>query len=158
MSARNRSMRHADDIGNGFLATKTSIALKNALGGRLSADDRIILGRAAELLDEIAMGAQRTKGTIVEGVRPSRSIAALHVALGPIDTLKRLVKNDVGGISPLCQRLSSAMRAVQSDADPNPLRPAISEAQEFFDGLSGWFASELAVRRTSTKRNRDRSV
>jgi hypothetical protein len=158
MSARNRSMRHADDIGNGFLATKTSIALRNALGGRLSEDDRVILGRAAELLDEIATGAQRTKGTVVEGVRPSRSIAALHVALGPIDTLKRLVKNDVGGISPLCQRLSRAMRAVQGDADPKPLQPAISEAQEFFDGLSGWLASELAVRRTSAKRNRDRSV
>jgi hypothetical protein len=159
MSARNRSLRHADDIGNGFLATKTTIALRNALGGQLSGDDRVILERAAELLDEIATGAQRTKGTVVEGVRPSRSIAALHVALGPIDTLKRLVKNDVGGISPLCQRLSSAMRAVvRPDADPKPLQPAINEAQEFFEGLSGWLASELAVSRTSDKRSRDRSV
>jgi hypothetical protein len=158
MSAPKRAMRDATDIDNGFLAAKASVALRNAAAGNLSVDDRIILGRAADLLQEVATGAQRAQGAVVQGVRPSRSIAALHLALGPMDTLKRLVNNDPQGLSPLFGRLAQAVRAVQAGADLNDLRPALDSAQEFFDGLSGWHASALAARKRSGGRDRGRSA
>jgi hypothetical protein len=158
MSAPKRAMRDARDIANGFLAAKAAVALRNASSGQLSADDRAALSRAADLLDQIVTGTQRTKGEVVHGVRPSRSIAALNLALGPIDTLKKLVKTDQEGLSPFFQRLAHAVRAVEQDADLSGLEASLSDAREFFDGVSGWHASALASRRRTGSRDRTRPL
>ena len=158
MSAPKRAMRDAHDIEIGFLAAKASLALRNALSGQLSADDRAALRKAAELLDEIATGAQRAKGAVLQGVRPSRSMAALHVAFGPIDTLKKLVNQDQEGLLPMFQRLSQAVRAAESNGNLEEWHPSLNHAQEFFSGLSDWHASALASRKRARGQDRSRSL
>jgi len=150
-------MRNAEEIGYGFLATKASITLRVAFQRRLSKDESAVLGKAAMFLNEIANGALISKGTVLEGVRPSRSIAALNVAFGPVETLKRLIKSEHQEIAPVFERLSKAVKAIQEGADPVPLKPDLSEAQEFFDGLSGWLASEISSRKRTGLRNRSRA-
>jgi hypothetical protein len=154
MSAPKRAMRNAEEIGYGFLAAKASLALQVAQQRQLSADETAVLGKAATFLNEIANGAKISKGAVLEGVRPSSSIAALNVAFGPLEILKRLIKSDREEIAPVFIRLSQAVKAVQEGADPNTLKPTLSEAQEFFDGLSGWLASEINARKRSGLRNR----
>src|SRR5258708_6389652 len=158
MSAPKRAMRNAEEIGYGFLAAKASLVLKVAHQRQLSADETAVLGKEANFLNEIANGAKISKGAVLEGVRPSSSIAALNVAFGPLEILKRLVNSERAEIAPVFMRLSQAVKAVQEGADPLPLRPTLSEAQEFFDGLSGWLASEINARKRSGVRNRIRTI
>jgi hypothetical protein len=151
-------MRDAEEIGYGFLAARASIALRNSMRKQeLSADERAVLVKAAVFLNEIADGALITKGNMLEGVRPSRSIAALDVAFGPLDTLKHLVKSEQHEIAPVFRRLSEAVKAVREGTDSPELAPSINDAQQFFDNLSGWLANELATRKRSAGRARPRA-
>lgn len=156
MSAPKVGMREANEVSYGFLAERTSIALLQALNARsLSEDDLAILQRASSFLNEIADGALNTAtGSFAEGVRPSTSIAALEVALGPLESLKQLVRNDQHQIAPVFRRLADAVGAVKSGRVRRTERPSIQEAQIFFDEMSGWLANELQNRKRSAARAR----
>lgn len=155
MSAPKRAVRDAQEIAYGFLAAKASIALGHAIDRRqLSVDERAVLSKAAKFLDEIANGALITKGNVLEGVRPSKSLAALDVAFGPLDTLKKVVNDGQDGIAPVFSKMSEAVRSLQEGSYSADLTVTIAGARQFFDGLSGWLATELANRKRFTGRMR----
>lgn len=151
-------MRNAQDIGYGFLAARASIALRTARDRPLTADENVVLAKAATFLDEIAHGALISTGTVLEGVKPSRSIAALSTAFGPLETVRRLVNAEHAEIAPVFARLSRAVRAIQEGASTQQHQPAVDEAQEFFDELSGWLENELAQRKRTGAQNRARTI
>jgi hypothetical protein len=151
-------MRNAEEIGYGFLAVRASNALRDASKRPLSKDEGAVLEHAATFLNEIANGARISEGAVLDGVRPSRSIAALNVAMGPLEALKRLVQAEHEEIAPVFSRLSQAVRAIHDGADPVPLEPSLNEAREFFESLSGWLANEISTRKRSGLRNRARTV
>jgi hypothetical protein len=159
MSAPRRAMRDAEEIRYGFLAAKASVALQQAMRNeQLTPDDLAVLAKASRFLSDIADGASILDGHVLEGVRPSRSIAALDVAFGPLDLLKQLVDTEKDEIAPVFRKLSQAVSAVHDGAGPAELRPTITHAQQFFDGLSGWLANEVSKRKDSATRSRNRPL
>src|SRR5687767_2092511 len=97
MSAPNVMQREASLIGYGILSVKATSALRSALDQQpLSTDDREALRRAAEFLEEIAAGTQiATTGTWRQGVRPSRSMAALDFAAAPMESVRGSIRGSV---------------------------------------------------------------
>lgn len=158
MSAPRRAMRDAQEISYGFLAAKTSSALSKVKERHpLSQDDIAVLGKATTFLKEIADGVLITsKGEIAEGVRPSSSIAALDFALGPIASLKEIIKAEHSELEPMFRRLWAAVSAAHENRVIPNFANSISEAQLFFDDLSAWLANEFTARKRSNNRVRDR--
>ena len=159
MSAPKLAMRDVNEISQGFLAERAALVLDQALKNKtLTADDLAVLRRAAAFLNEIADGGLNTAtGQFTEGVRPSASIAALEVALGPLETLKQLVRNDQDQIAPVFRRLATAVSSATSGRVRNPERDSIVEAHHFFDEMSGWLANEIHNRKRSMARARSRA-
>ena len=151
MSAPNAAVRDSQEIGYGFLAARASIALRQALDDKeLSSDDVALLVDASEFLKDISDGALITTGSVREGVSASRSIAALDVAFGPLETLKQLVKSEAE-IAPLFQSLSQAVGSLATKATEGVNKQELKLAEQFFSGLSSWLLEELSSKSRSAR-------
>jgi hypothetical protein len=159
MSAPKRALRDAEGIRVGFLAARASSALTKVLQqADLTADESADLAKATLFLTDIADGVRLTsRGDTTESVRPSRSIAALDVALGPLDQLREFVKAEHQELEPMFRRFSDAVLAAQARIDIEKQLKSITEAQVFFEGLSGWLANEIATRKRHSVRAKLRS-
>lgn len=147
MSYPKQVLRDAEELSVSFLSSKTSAVLDHALGNTaLSAPERQTLGDAATFLDQIADGAQiATTATVREGVSPSRSIAALDMALGPMAALKNIVRQDEQ-LDAFFGSLATAVRTLGQTgaiADAEQIRTA----KTFFEALRTWLADELSASR-----------
>jgi hypothetical protein len=149
MSAPRRAARDAGDLGYSFLAVRAARTLPVVGQRQLAADERAVLTKAADFLSDISNGALITGGGVLEGVRPSRSIAALNVAFGPLEQLRRITQDDKE-IATVFGRLSQAVRAA-ANAQLAEAQD-IETAQSFFSGLSDWLSTELSARKRSRPR------
>lgn len=147
MSAPHPSIRDGEEIGYGFVAAKACVALDHVLReGSLSDADRAALTPASQFLKDIADGAAITMGGVREGVSASRSMAALDVAFGPLETLKRLVR-DEAEIAPVFLKLSESLEELSEGRKTSAaLKTELVAAQQFFDSLSSWLIDELGTR------------
>jgi hypothetical protein len=144
MSAPNQLMQDADTISYGFLAARTSNALRNLMAGNsLGSDDERVLEEATRFLQDISDGARFTaSGNFREGANPSRSIAALDVAFGAIDLLKQLVSREKNVASFFEELAKAVSQAREAGVSPD-VAGSVQSADQFFDALGTWLSNEL---------------
>jgi hypothetical protein len=150
MSFPKQILRNAEELSVSFLSAQTSSVLSNALRKlELSRSEKHTLDDAAVFLEQIADGAQiANTATVRSGSSPSLSIAAFDIALGPIATLKNIVRQDEE-LDAFFGNLASAVRGlgqaghVGAEADEG----RIKVAQTFFESLRSWLANELSCNR-----------
>ena len=144
MSAPNQLMQDAETISYGFLAARTSNALRHLMAGQaLDIDDERILEDATRFLQDISDGARFTaSGNFREGANPSRSIAALDVAFGAIDLLKQLVNQERNVASFFDDLAQAVSKAREAGISPEVVE-SVQTADQFFEALGTWLSNEL---------------
>src|SRR5580658_2144569 len=109
MNAPHPLFRDADSVGRGFMTARASNLLRRVMERKpISADEVELLSIAERFLRDVADGAQFTaSGAFREGANPSRSLAALDIAFGPMRVIKSLVERD--SFADLFEELASAV-------------------------------------------------
>ena len=148
VSAPNQLLRDAEAISYGFMAARTSNALRQALDNQhISADDKEVLENARLFLQDISDGASFTaSGAFRHGANPSRSLAALDVAFGPLDALRHLV-NQHADVSAFFEELANAVSKVKTTGSTEGVEAPLQGAREFFEALNVWLSAELNTRK-----------
>jgi hypothetical protein len=158
MSAPGQLVQDAETISFGFLSAKTSDALAHALETDAVTPEHVeILEKAASFLRDISDGARFTmSGTFRPGAVPARSIAALDIAFGPIQSLRKLVaqRNDLAAFF---DELAQAVIEVKNTGHAHQVEVPVRAAQSFFEGLNDWLNLELRSRRPTLGRRRGRT-
>lgn len=156
MSAPDRLVRDAEAISFSFLTAKTSNVLQRVLDKRrITGDETAVLENAFRFLQDISDGARFTvQGNFREGANPSRSIAALDVALGPIDALKKLVSHE-DNFATFFDELAHAVEQVRNTGSGQGVEAPLQSAKQFFEVLSSWLADELNTRKPLIGSRRD---
>lgn len=139
--------RSAEPMSFAFLATRASNALERVIEDKpIGADEKDVLDQAVQFLREISNGAQiSTHGTFAEGLSPSRSLAALDIAFGPIDALRRLVSNEKD-VALIFEKLSNAVEHVRETGKTEGNVTLMQGVKQFFDALSAFVLNDLATR------------
>jgi hypothetical protein len=146
MSAPLNLLRNAEEIGVGFLSSKASSALEKVLTDEeITHEERSALKEAARFLRETSQGASIASGSIIQGVSPSRSIAAFDLALGPIDTLKVISQQDALGDFFLA--LADAVEGLVTTQTATQSKENLRKAKIFFEALCHWVLAEANSRR-----------
>jgi hypothetical protein len=148
MSAPNQLLRDAEAISFGFMSARTSNVLRQVLENRqISADDMDVLGNAQLFLQDISDGANFTaSGAFRHGANPSRSLAALDVAFGPLDALRHLV-NQHEDVAAFFEDLAKAVSKVKATGSIEGVETQLQGALEFFEALNVWLSTELNTRK-----------
>lgn len=147
MNTPNVLFRDADAISCGFMTARASNLLRRVLDKKpISTDEVVLLSSAERFLRDVADGAQfTTSGAFREGANPSRSLAALDVAFGPIKVVKALVEHEANFAS-LFEDLASAVAKVKDTKSPEGIEDSLGRARLFFEALADWFANNLDSR------------
>lgn len=147
MNASAHSLQNVEHINASFLAAKASEAIARALEHQaLTIDQKFTLKEASQFLGTVSNGALLASGgAVAAGVSPSRSIAALDFAFGPIGALKRLAQQD--DLAKFFSSLSDSIAALEANGDAAVTPHELLKAQQFFDALHEWLAEELTSRR-----------
>jgi len=150
-------IQDAEAIRYGFLSARTSDALSSVLEKDSATQEELeILAKAARFLRDISDGTTFTvSGAFRQGAVPARSMAALDVALGPIDALRSLVREN--NLAVFFNNLAQAVTAVRETGHAREVQESAREAQEFFEHLNSWLSQELKARRPTIGRRRGRS-
>jgi hypothetical protein len=157
MSAPRQLIQDAEAIRYGFLSARTSDALSSVLQKNSATQEELeILEKAARFLRDISDGATFTvNGAFRQGAEPARSMAALDVALGPIDALRTLVR--ANNLAEFFNNLAQAVTVVKETGHAHDVQKPAREAQEFFEHLNSWLSQELRARRPIIGRRRGRA-
>jgi hypothetical protein len=147
MSAPNPLFRDADSISCGFMTARASNLLRRVLEKKpISTDEVALLSSAERFLRDVADGAQFTaSGAFREGANPTRSLAALDVAFGPIKVVRALVEHEAN-FAGLFEELASAVSKVKDTLSPEGVEDSLGRARQFFEALADWIANNLDSR------------
>lgn len=147
MNAPNPLFRDADSVSCGFMTARTSNLLKRVLDKKpISTDEVALLSSAERFLRDVADGAQfTTSGAFREGANPSRSLAALDVAFGPIKVIQTLVEHEAN-FATLFEELASAVSKAKETQSSEGIEDSLGRARQFFEALAEWIANNLDSR------------
>lgn len=147
MNAPNPLFRDADSVGRGFMTARASNLLGRVLERKpISADEAVLLSNAERFLRDVADGAQFTaSGAFRDGASPSRSLAALDVAFGPIKVIKTLVEREAS-FAALFEELASAVSRARQTGSSEGIEESLGRARQFFEALAEWIANSLDSR------------
>lgn len=147
MSAPNPLFRDADSVSCGFMTARASNLLQRVLEKKpISTDEVALLSNAERFLRDVADGAQfTTSGAFREGANPSRSLAALDVAFGPIKVIRTLVQE--ANFANLFEELASAVSKAKETHSAEGIEDSLSRARQFFEALAEWIANDLDSRK-----------
>jgi len=148
MSAPTPLFRDADSVSCGFMTARASNLLKRVLDKKpISTDEMALLSNAERFLRDAADGAQfTTSGAFREGANPSRSLAALDVAFGPIKVIRTLVRQEAN-FANLFEELASAVSKAKETQSAEGIEDSLSRARQFFEALAEWIANDLDSRK-----------
>jgi hypothetical protein len=148
MSFPNQVLRGTEELSVNFLSAQTYSALNHALQKQdLSAPERLTLENAATFLEQIADGAEfANRASTRFGSTPSRSIAALDMALGPLDALKEIVGENEE-LDSFFGGLAGAVRSLGASGHVSDNESQIQLAATFFELLRNWLASRISASR-----------
>ena len=129
------------------MTARASNLLKRVLDNKpISADELALLSNAERFLRDAADGALFTaSGAFREGANPSRSLAALDVAFGPIKVIKTLVQQEANFAS-LFEELASAVSKAKQTQSSEGIEASLGRARQFFEALAEWIAGNLDSR------------
>lgn len=146
MSAPHLELKEVEFLSLGFMTNGAVNALEKILNGEdLSGKEIKSLRKAAAFLGDIASGAQFiASGKVPVGFNASRSLEALNYAMGPKESLKKLLKDDdvAKFFKDLALALENAHRGISKDED----RSHLNEAVSFFRAFYRWVIAELNAR------------
>src|SRR5687767_851755 len=96
MSAPHLELKEVEFLSLGFMTNNAIHALERVvMGSQVSESDTRALKKMSMFLDDISSGAEFiTSGNVPAGFNASRSLQAFNYAMGPTETLKKLVKNE----------------------------------------------------------------
>ena len=146
MNAPHPLFRDADSVGRSFMTARASNLLGRVLERKpISADEVELLSSAERFLRDVADGAQFTaSGAFREGANPSRSLAALDIAFGPMRVIKSLVERD--SFADLFEELASAVSKARETGSSDGIEESLGRARQFFEALAEWIANSLDSR------------
>jgi hypothetical protein len=147
MNAPHPLFRDADSVGRGFMTARASNLLGRVLERKpISADEVELLSSAERFLRDVADGAQFTaSGAFREGANPSRSLAALDIAFGPIRVIRTLIEREAS-FADLFEELASAVSKARETGSADGIEESLGRARQFFEALAEWIANSLDSR------------
>ncbi|MBT3010967.1 MAG: hypothetical protein KME41_04505 [Candidatus Thiodiazotropha sp. (ex Lucina pensylvanica)] len=149
MSAPHLELKETEYLSLGFMANSAETTLKTLLAGKQPSDEEIkSLKKATSFLNDIASGADFiTTGQLSANFNPSRSLEALNFAMGPIDALKKVMKDD--DVATFFRGIAQAVNNIYDRKSIESDRIHIEEAEEFFSIFYQWVIAELNARQPS---------
>ncbi len=134
MSAPNHHMREADMVKFGLLASRAIEATeKLTKGSALSDEERDIVKRASDFLQEVANGAELVSKGLYRGHNSMDSMRALDYAMGPLEQLREFVADQE--IADVFRQMSETLRENEIKLQQKDFN-VIKQIEKFFEALN----------------------
>lgn len=151
MSAPRFESMASEYINYGFLSAKAVNAIESILAGQcLSQDEARVLKRAEGFLRDVSSGAVLVKTGSFNGNNPNEAMAALDIAMNPIEFLQDAIKEKE--IASFFTEMAQAIEESQTQLGEVPSsakKDKLDNAKFFFDCLYSSLQDSLSAGRPS---------